>query len=149
MPLVSNSLGYPSYPTPGQGLQQAANGLVQTVDGLGSALGSIARDVRAATTAPAYGYQQPTYGYQQPAWGYQQPVQPYPAYPTYPGYPAQDDGLTLGRGLAWAGGAYGAFSLAANTFSRRPEGIMVLAVLAAGAWVGNQVYDWLKSKQIL
>lgn len=126
--IQANHAYNPYQPNVGQGLNQAANGLAQTIDGLGNAIGSVARDVRVATG------QQPGYYYPQP--GYYYP-------------PQQEQGLTLGRGLAWAGGAYAAFNLAANAMSRRPEGLVVLAIVAGGAWVGNQVYDWLKAKQIL
>jgi hypothetical protein len=55
----------------------------------------------------------------------------------------QSGGLGLGRLASWAGGAFGAWKLAAPLLGRSPGGLVIGGILGAGAFAGNWVYNKL------
>jgi hypothetical protein len=53
---------------------------------------------------------------------------------------------SVGRVASWGGGAALLWSIADSSMRYRPEGLLALAVLGVGAWVGNQAYDWFMDR---
>jgi hypothetical protein len=51
----------------------------------------------------------------------------------------------IGRWAAWGGGAFAAFKWVRPLF-QNPTGLGLAALLGAGAFVGNKVYNWITQK---
>lgn len=56
-------------------------------------------------------------------------------------------GLSVGRLLSWAGGAFGGFRLWGMLAKTSPQGWVLGGVLAGGAFVGNKLYNMLTGQQ--
>lgn len=53
---------------------------------------------------------------------------------------------SVGRLASWGGGAALLWSVADSSLRNRPEGLLALAVIGAGAVAGNWAYDWFMDR---
>lgn len=54
--------------------------------------------------------------------------------------------FNLWRIGSWGAGAWAAYEFIGSSMRNRPEGLMALALIGAGAFVGNWIYDYVRDR---